>query len=183
MMIEGNEDEMIDVAEKIFVRIADEIIKKQVTVRAVWNRFISIAMIDGEEYELIEPQDLVEGMKDLGITDLNQLEQNYLLKVLQKPELDNAILMQEFLQIMENFGLYDDQEQAQMQQYPSDNSGSSPQQRKAKGEGKPLDLGLLDQKSVKVMVMLMLFLLENNMTAAEFFEPAIYQQNVKSKNK
>lgn len=33
------------------------------------------------------------------------------------------------------------------------------------------------------MVMLMLFLLENNMTTAEFFEPVIYQQNVKSKSK
>jgi hypothetical protein len=31
-----------------------------------------------------------------------------LLKVLSKPELEGAILMQEFLQIMENFGLYDD---------------------------------------------------------------------------
>lgn len=69
---------------------------------------------------------------------------------------------------------------------PSDNSGNSPPGGKKtggkKGE-KPLDLGQLDQKSVKVMVMLMLFLLENNMSAAEFFEPAIYQQNVKSKNK
>jgi hypothetical protein len=33
------------------------------------------------------------------------------------------------------------------------------------------------------MVMLMLFLLENNMTTVQFFEPAIYQQNVKAKNK
>jgi len=31
-----------------------------------------------------------------------------LIKVLSKPELDGAILMQEFLQIMENFGLFDD---------------------------------------------------------------------------
>lgn len=31
--------------------------------------------------------------------------------------------------------------------------------------------------------MLMLFLLENNMTTVQFFEPAIYQQNVKAKNK
>jgi hypothetical protein len=29
----------------------------------------------------------------------------------------------------------------------------------------------------------MLFLLENNMTTVQFFEPAIYQQNVKAKNK
>jgi len=33
------------------------------------------------------------------------------------------------------------------------------------------------------MVMLMLFMLENNMTTADFFQPAIYQQNVKSKDK
>ena len=33
------------------------------------------------------------------------------------------------------------------------------------------------------MVMLMLYLLENNATCEEFFAPAIYQQNVKSKNK
>jgi threonine synthase len=33
------------------------------------------------------------------------------------------------------------------------------------------------------MVMLMLFLLENNLTTAEFFEPVVYQQNVKSKSK
>ena len=29
----------------------------------------------------------------------------------------------------------------------------------------------------------MLFLLENNMTTAEFFEPVVYQQNIKSKSK
>jgi len=46
-----------------------------------------------------------------------------------------------------------------------------------------LDLSRLDQKSVKIMVMLMLFLLENNLTTAEFFKDVVYQQNVKSKTK
>ena len=46
-----------------------------------------------------------------------------------------------------------------------------------------LDLSRLDQKSVKIMVMLMLFLLENNLTTAEFFKDVIYQHNVKSKTK
>lgn len=44
-------------------------------------------------------------------------------------------------------------------------------------------MSALDEKSVKIMVMLMLFLIENNLTVAEFFEPGIFQQNVKSKNK
>jgi hypothetical protein len=51
------------------------------------------------------------------------------------------------------------------------------------GKGKELDLSRLDEKSVKIMVMLMLFLLENNMTALEFFDGVTYQQNVKSKER
>jgi len=61
---------MIDVAEKIFVRIADEIIKKQITVRTVWNEYLYPAEIDGEEYELLSPEGLIEGIKNLGIDDL-----------------------------------------------------------------------------------------------------------------
>jgi len=38
-----------------------------------------------------------------------------------------------------------------------------------------MDLSKLDQKSVKIMVMLMLYLLENNMTTAQFFQSVTYQ--------
>jgi len=105
--VEVNEDDMIDAAERIFVRIADAIIKQKVTVRMVWNHHLFTADIDGEEYELLQPDGLLEGMRDLGIVDLSEREELYLLKVLSKPELENSILMQEFLQIMENFGLFD----------------------------------------------------------------------------
>ena len=95
------------------------------------------------------------------IPELQDLEVQCLLKVLSKPELDGNILVQEFAQIMENFGLYD----------------------KPKKPKHQLDLGRLDQKSVKIMVMLMLYLIENNQTTVEFFESAIFAQNVKSKQK
>lgn len=101
---------MIDVAEKIFIRIAEEIIAQKLTVRKVLQRNIFDAEIDGEQFELLSPMGLIEGIKELGITDLTEQEVDYLLKVLSKPELDGAILMQELLQIMENFGLYDDDE-------------------------------------------------------------------------
>lgn len=102
---------MIDVAEKIFIRIAEEIIAQKLTVRKVLQRNIFYAEIDGEQFELLSPMGLIEGIKELGINDLIEQEVDYLLKVLSKPELDGAILMQELLQIMENFGLYDDDEQ------------------------------------------------------------------------
>lgn len=50
-------------------------------------------------------------MRDLGMQDITEMDLQCLLKVLSKPELDGAILMQEFMQIMENFGLYDEPEQ------------------------------------------------------------------------
>jgi len=55
--------------------------------------YVSLAEIDGEPFELLSPEGLIEGMQDLGIQDLEDNEINYLLKVLQKPELEGAILM------------------------------------------------------------------------------------------
>lgn len=45
------------------------------------------AEIDGEVYELLSPEGLIDGIKDLGIEDLKKMEIQYLLKVLSKPEL------------------------------------------------------------------------------------------------
>lgn len=112
---------MINVAEKIFIRVAEEIIQQGSTVRRVFARSIFDADIEGDHYELISPMGLLEGIKDLNINDLTDLEVNYLLKVLSKPELDGAILMQELLQIMENFGLYDDEGEVDEEQSPMRN--------------------------------------------------------------
>lgn len=92
-----DEDEMIDVAEKIFIRIAEEIIQQKTSVRAIFQSNIFDADIDGEQYELLSPMGLLEGIKSLNIDDLQEIEVQYLLKVLSKPELDGAILMQELL--------------------------------------------------------------------------------------
>ena len=84
---------MIDIAEKLFVKIADQIIQQKVSVRTVWNQYIFPADIDGEEYELLAPEGLVDGMRDLGLNDISEMDLQCLLKVLSKPELDGAILM------------------------------------------------------------------------------------------
>ena len=63
----------------------------------MWNQYIFPADIDGEEYELLAPEGLVDGMRDLGLNDISEMDLQCLLKVLSKPELDGAILMQEFM--------------------------------------------------------------------------------------
>lgn len=66
-----DEDEMIDVAEKIFVLMAQKMVENSVkSVRSVFKPYIFEADIDGEIYELLSPQDLLQGIKDLGIEDL-----------------------------------------------------------------------------------------------------------------
>lgn len=76
-------------------------------MREIFGANVFCAEIDGDDFELLSPIGLIEGIKNLGI-ELQDVEIDYLLKVLSKPELDGAILMQELLQIMENFGLFDD---------------------------------------------------------------------------
>jgi hypothetical protein len=69
-----DEDEMIDVAEKIFIRIAEEIIQQKTSVRAIFQSNIFDADIDGEQYELLSPMGLLEGIKSLNIDDLQEIE-------------------------------------------------------------------------------------------------------------
>jgi hypothetical protein len=61
--------------------------------------------------ELLSPEDLLNGIKDLNIVDLSEIEIDYLLRVLSKQDLDGCIMLQELIVIMENFGLFDDQDQ------------------------------------------------------------------------
>jgi hypothetical protein len=69
-----DEDEMIDVAEKIFIRIAEEIIQQKTSVRTIFQSNIFDADIDGEQYELLSPMGLLEGIKSLNIDDLQEIE-------------------------------------------------------------------------------------------------------------
>ena len=104
-----DEDEVIDVAEQIFVKIAEQIVEqKRRSIREVFLGQIFEAEIEGQVIELLSPMGLLDGIKELGIDDLTEKEIAYLLRVLTKPELDGAIVVPEFLQIMENLGLYDD---------------------------------------------------------------------------
>lgn len=141
------------------------------SVKTVFKPYIFEAEIDGDIHELLSPYDLLQGIKDLGIDDLQKIEVTYLMKVLSKPDLEGNILLQELLQIMENFGLSGEAESEapidEMQpEEAEETSNASPPKKKNE---KPLDLSKLDQKSVKMMVMLMLYLLEQNMSTAEFF--------------
>ena len=60
---------------------------------------------DGSVLELMSPRGFLEGIRDVGFDDVTELEAACLMKVLAKPELDNQIILNEFVLIMENFGV------------------------------------------------------------------------------
>jgi hypothetical protein len=59
--------------------------------------------------ELLSPIGFLEGIKELGIVDLEEIEVACLMRVLTKPNLENAILVKELIIIMSNFGIPDDE--------------------------------------------------------------------------
>jgi hypothetical protein len=97
---------MLDIAEQCFMRVADLLHILQKTVRQVFLRYSQPeAFKDGSVLELMSPSGFLEGVRDIGFDDITELEAACLMKVLAKPELDNAVILNEFVLIMENFGV------------------------------------------------------------------------------
>lgn len=100
---------MLDVAEHCFVRMAESLTERGRTARSIFLKYsIPEQFPDGTVLELLSPIGFLEGVKEAaGIEDLTEIEAACLLRVLAKPELENAIILNEFTMIMENFGVPD----------------------------------------------------------------------------
>lgn len=106
-----DEEEMLDVAEHCFIRLAENMIDKNRSVRGVFTKFsVPEQFPDGTVLELMSPIAFLEGVKELGMDDLSEMEAACLLRVLTKPELESAIILNELILIMENFGVVDNYE-------------------------------------------------------------------------
>jgi len=100
------EERMLDIAEQCFMRIADLLHMHQRTVKQAFLKYAQPEQFkDGSVLELISPRSFLEGVKDIGFDDVTELEAACLMKVLAKPELENSVILNEFVLIMENFGI------------------------------------------------------------------------------
>lgn len=87
---------MLDIAEKCFYRIAQNLIERKLTVKTGFAKFIIKEEVDdGMILELLSPIGFLEGIKEMGILDLEEVEVACLMRVLTKPNLENAILLKE----------------------------------------------------------------------------------------
>ena len=154
----------------------------------------------------------LEGVKEAaGIEDLSEMEAACLLRVLAKPELDNAIILNEFTMIMENFGVpdgYDDEggkedddddddfdDYIRDEDYAVEGESAKDEEVSVKDDAKPkvaakpkrrkivLNFTDLEEKGHKILKKLARFLLERYMHPREFYGPAIYRQMIKIKTR
>lgn len=79
-----------------------------ITVREAFSKYAVPETLPESKamLELLPPNAFLEAIKiELGIKELTDLEIACLMRVLAKPELGNAIILNEFALIMENFGV------------------------------------------------------------------------------
>ncbi len=99
---------MLDIAEHCFIRMAEILIERTRSVRSIFTKYsIPEQFPDGTILELMSPIAFLEGCKEAGMEELSEMEAACLLRVLAKQELENAIILNEFVMIMENFGVID----------------------------------------------------------------------------
>jgi len=109
------------------------------------------------------------------------------MNVLAKPQLENTILLDELIDIMENLGIPDDggemetgvQEIKETPPKETPEPKSDGQQKKKKG----VDVESLSDASKTLLLNFLLYLEQESMTCANFFEGVKYEQMVKTKKK
>jgi hypothetical protein len=85
---------MLDIAERCFTRIGEELLKKNLTIRSLFSSGIQAVTVDNETVEMITPTLFFDGMAKLGLDEgFSDIDFSCLMKVLTKPMLDNAIII------------------------------------------------------------------------------------------
>ncbi len=100
-----NEDQMIEVAQRCFYAIAEQMSLKKLSIAALYEDVIFKKKVEGEEVELISPLDFLNGLRKLGIDDFQSLDYTCLVKVLSINDKEKLIRVSDLVQILEDYGI------------------------------------------------------------------------------
>eukprot|EP01022_Parablepharisma_sp_SALTPOND_P018237 TRINITY_DN296_c0_g1_i14.p1 TRINITY_DN296_c0_g1~~TRINITY_DN296_c0_g1_i14.p1 ORF type:complete len:331 (+),score=63.74 TRINITY_DN296_c0_g1_i14:2499-3491(+) len=150
-----SEDEMITATQKCFTEIANQINQRHQTIDELFSDVAFTKVIDGEEVILINPGDFLKVLKEKLEVSLTSIEKAFLKKVLAVSEEDDSIKLQDFMQIMEDFGISIGEE-----------------------DKVELDFNELDKVSVVLMLALTEYIVASKLPLYDLFSEIIYQQDV-----
>ena len=99
---------MLDIAENIFNMIANCLLKQELTVKQTFGGEDMIHVLEEFErernVEVMTADDFMTRCYEIGVPELEPIQIACLMRVLGKPELSNAIRLNELEQLMANFG-------------------------------------------------------------------------------
>lgn len=102
---ELNEQEILDIAEQVFIKISQKMLQKNLSLRSLYGDVLQKITIGGETHEILQPNDFIDAFRVIDIASLEEIEIECLLRVLLKPEIDDTILFSDLIMILDNFGV------------------------------------------------------------------------------
>jgi len=103
------EEEMINISQKAFYRLAETMRMAKVTARQLYHNNIIKQRFNGEDIEIIETNDFINGIQSLGIEDFQVLEYGCLIKVLALDENEEYIKLSDLILILEDYGIHEEE--------------------------------------------------------------------------
>jgi len=156
------QEQMIDIAQKVFFNLANAMLQGKMTVRKLFSADIIKQTFNGEEMEVIVAENFIQGINNIGLTNLQPIEYACLIKVLAVNDEGEFIKVEDLMQILADYGIKENNE--------SD-------------KGKPKDLLNLDKFSMILLLALTEYLLKSNTPLYELFEEKIKQEKIIVKSK
>ena len=161
---EIGEEEIVEIAQRCFMQMAEKMLAKKMTIKTLYQGTIQKANIGGEEMDVLNAADFMDGLKRLGINELQSVEFECLIKALAANETEELISVDNLAQILEDYGIVD-------------------QTAERKNSGGFLKFEQLDEISMVLMLALAEYLIQAKIPLYELFGKAIYTQTVTTKTK
>ena len=104
-----SEKQILEMAEGIFQQVAEKLIESKQTVREVFDKESMIHVFPSydnvKNVVAITALKFMDSMYRLGFSNINQLQIQCVMRVVAKPDLRNAILLEDLVTLLENYGV------------------------------------------------------------------------------
>lgn len=138
-----------------------------------------MAKYEGEQVQVITTDAFLDSLDKLNINDFSDVDLKCLVKVLEKPQLNKWIQLQDLAEILENFGVKEYQETKKESEANDGETSDNNDPRKKKK--RILNYDMLRKDSLNFLALFTDYLLDTDTSVYEFFDGIIYNQVVRTK--
>eukprot|EP00826_Nyctotherus_ovalis_P022284 TRINITY_DN17326_c0_g2_i1.p1 TRINITY_DN17326_c0_g2~~TRINITY_DN17326_c0_g2_i1.p1 ORF type:complete len:271 (-),score=83.97 TRINITY_DN17326_c0_g2_i1:75-887(-) len=154
-----SEEQLIDITKNCFLEIAEYMKQKNTSALALYKDVITKKKIGNTEIDVLTPLDFLNGLRKLGIDDLQSPDYTCLIKVLSMKDAERHIQVSDIVQLLEDYGVIE----------------VTSEEQELIGEFRYEEL---DKISAVVMLGLAEYLKRNGITTESLFGAVEYKQGI-----